>query len=220
MKKGIVFLLIVCVSTSIFAVTRNDPGFGVKYANYKYLAGDFDYTKEINGTMLSASYENSYEDNGSITNFINADLLLTSTATATHVYMSDYGDLTEVEEDFFGVSNLNLTAFSIAIGVRKYISLLPLLDVFLGAGFRSGIYDMNDSQDVYSYTTSYLGRLSVGYIFDGGFQIHITDRLSLNIAGTYGFDFFVFQYDDEMNFNNCHCTGEITSANAYITYRV
>jgi hypothetical protein len=225
MKKGIMFVLIICISSTLFAAnaTRSDLGFGAKYSNYDYLAGDFDYQKEIYGTMLSMSYENSFENNGSITNFINADLLLTNTAEATHSYMNGNGKLIEVEENFFGLTDLNIIAFSIAIGVRKYITLFPLLDIFIGAGFRGGIYDMNDSQYIYPYTSlinDYLGRLSVGYIFDGGFQIHITDQLSFNLAGTYGFDFFVFYYDEDVKFNNYNATGELITANAYITYRL
>lgn len=219
MKKGIVFFLIVCISSSIFAATRKDLGFGVKYANYKYLARVYDYTKEINGTMLSMSYENSFEKNASITNFINADLLLTSTVTATHSYMLGYDDLTLVEENFFGRTNLNITAMSLAVGVRKYITLIPLLDVFLGAGFRSGVYNMFDEVTSTPLQSNRMGRLSVGYIFDYGVQFHITEQLSFNLAGTYGFDFFVFYYEDDFNFINHDCTGEITTANAYVTYR-
>jgi len=225
MKKGIVFTLILCISSTLFAAaaTRSDLGFGAKYANYEYSAYYYDYEKDIYGTMLSMSYENSFENNGSITNFINADLLLTDTAKAKHSYISSYYDLTDVEENFFGLSNLNITAFGISIGVRKYITLFPLLDIFLGAGFRGGIYDMNDSHYIYTFTSSindYLGRLSFGYIFDGGLQIHLTDQLSFNLAGTYGFDFVVFRYDDEFSFDEHLSRGELTTVNAYITYRL
>jgi hypothetical protein len=233
MKKMLLIVVALFLSTSLFAFDgttnhsynrddynygREEIGFGIGYGEYTLDSGSNDQT-DITGTALSINYETSYRQNSKITNFVNYNFLLTPTATGS-LNGSTPESLVDFENSNNNRSNIEILAMDAQSGIHGYINIEDNLDLYLGAGLRFGIYDLNDPTDILFTSPFREGLITMGWLLDAGLQFRLAEDFSFNVGFTGGYDVWIYEYDDQGFYDSNQSTGTLYYAKILFTYNI